>query len=282
MANKTVLPSLFRTMHGSMQQQSQHSNINWTGFTDLKVCGSSQFSQLGLQAVLQHLKTNKLHVIDLRQESHGFVNGIAVTWYGVGAAENAGKSNHAVESDQRKKLQSLAKNKEIRIHRIMEKTEEGKIHKTAPMDIQVQAVMSEEALVKAKGLSYDRVYVQNYYAPTPKEVDRFIDIVSHLRADEWIYFHCRAGVGRTATFMVMMDMLQNAKKVSFADIIKRQAAIGGKNLAALPAPSSFKFNTAKARLFFLQDFYAYAKENNFANHFPVMFSAWKKQQRIHG
>ena len=36
------------------------------------------------------------------------------------------------------------------------------------------------------------------------------------------HFHCKEGIGRTTTFMIMYDIMKNYKEVSLNDIIKRQ------------------------------------------------------------
>src|SRR5437763_289027 len=89
MRNNASLPKHFRTTSDSLPE-SLH--IDATGLSDLHIAGGAQLSELGLQTILQHLHSQHITIIDLRQESHGFLNGNAVSWYGPHNAANAGKS----------------------------------------------------------------------------------------------------------------------------------------------------------------------------------------------
>ena len=39
-------------------------------------------------------------IVDLRQESHGFLNGNAISWYGTRNAANEGKIGRQIEAEQ--------------------------------------------------------------------------------------------------------------------------------------------------------------------------------------
>lgn len=238
MSNIPQLPKRFRTVADKQNQ----SSINWYGFENLNIAGGGQFSSASFKKIMQVLHTSQIIIFDLRQESHGFINGHAISWYGVQAGENAGKTNQEITADEAFRLKTLA------------------------MQFPANHVCSEQEFIRAQHneLKYYRLYIQNYHAPNDHEVNRFVLLARQLHKQypkAWIYFHCRAGIGRTSTFMVMYDMLQNAKYVSFDDILARQAAIGGKNLAILPDKTSFKYQWAKARLEFLQAFYQYARRD---------------------
>ena len=69
--------------------------------------------------------------------------------------------------------------------------------------------------------------------------------------------------------MVMYDMLKNADKVSFDDIVMRQFAIGGINLTAYnPNKPVWRQKAVTERIEFLKDFYQYAKAN------PKLQKSW--------
>ena len=56
---------------------------NTTGLENLNISGSSQFTSLSFLNLKKNINTkNEFWDIDLRQESHGFINGNAVSWYG--------------------------------------------------------------------------------------------------------------------------------------------------------------------------------------------------------
>ena len=58
-------------------------------------------------------------------------------------------------------------------------------------------------------------------------VNYFIDIIKSHSEDTWFHFHCKAGVGRTTTFMIMYDIIKNGNNVSLNDIIGRQVLLSG-------------------------------------------------------
>jgi protein-tyrosine phosphatase len=66
-----------------------------TGFAGLGMSGSSQFSEFGWQEIRKHLAgvpDEEIFVLDFREESHGFLNGNAVSWYAAHNWGNAGLS----------------------------------------------------------------------------------------------------------------------------------------------------------------------------------------------
>lgn len=64
---------------------SSKSNLTQFGIEDKFISGSGQFTKENIQKLsekVQQVSQNleKLIVIDLRMESHGFINGLPVTW----------------------------------------------------------------------------------------------------------------------------------------------------------------------------------------------------------
>lgn len=257
--NVAGLPKNFRK-----STQTLPSDINSTGLSNLHIAGGAQFSKLSLQSLLQQLPAKKLTIIDLRQESHGFLNGNAISWYARGNSANAGLSSQQIEAIQSRLLRELEEENLVKVGVILSKAPNERIDKKKGVEFAVYGVSSEAELAEKSGLNYERLYVEDFHAPTTKQVDRFIQIVRELSPDHWIYFHCRAGIGRTTTFMAMYDMLKNAKQVPFDDILARQVALGGKDLAE-----------STERLKFLKRFYEYAKENK--DNFDTSFAAWSRR-----
>lgn len=271
MRNAPKLPERFR-----MVTDPVTGEINSQGFSDLHIAGGAQFSNGALNKIAQRLKTKKFVVIDLRQESHGMLDGNAVSWYGPQNAQNSKKTNTQIEDEQTSLLMALGEKEIATVNKIIQKSQNGEIEKVKPIEYLVHETSTEEELVNAKGFKYKRVFVQDFHAPTNKEVDRFIEMVNAIPKERWIYFHCRSGIGRTTEFMSMYDMLYNAKAVSFEDILARQTAIGGKNFNELPEKNSFKYKWAVNRLEFLKKFYQYAHDNK--DHYKTNWSEWLKSQ----
>lgn len=262
MRNTPEFPKHFRTTSDPI---SISDNIDLTGLADLHAAGSSQFSKLALEKVLNKLKVLKvknLIVVDLREESHGFLNGNAVSWYGPHNATNEGKRPNKIENMQARLLSELEKLNYVTVFKILQKSKDAIIEKVKPIDYLVHRVASEGDVLADNHLDYKRFYVQDFHPPAPKQVQEFIQFAKSLPPDTWILFHCRAGMGRTTVFMSMYDMMHNAKHVSFDDIIARQAALGGKDLKKLPPVGSYKYKFAVQRLKFLHKFYDYARNND--------------------
>jgi len=242
------------------------------GLSDLHIAGSAQYSPDEWQAMMQRFANQPLKVFDLRQESHGLLNQLGISWYGPENAANAGKTQQAVNQDQALRLKDLSRQAVVTVFQIVEKSPAGVVVQAIPSQHLVQAVLSEARFVAQKGYAYQRLYVQDHHAPTDDQVDQFMLAVRDFPPSQWLYFHCRGGRGRTTTFMALYDMLHNAKKVSFHDIMARQVALGGEDLTILPSPDSFKYQPALERLLFLKKFYRYAATNQ--DQFKTSWRAW--------
>jgi len=239
---------------------------------DLHMAGGAQFSELGLQQILRRLPARSVTIIDLRQESHGFLNGNAISWYGVGDAANLGKTAAQVEEDQSMRLRALSRLSTATVYEVLAKTPRGAIGQVNLRRFAVKQVMSEEELARRYQVNYFRIYVTDFHAPTADQVDRFIQFTRNVSSGMWLYFHCHAGRGRTTTAMAMYDMMHHAKQDSFDGIILRQAKMGGKDLEELPSRQQVKFAFAEARLQFLHLFYNYCRANQ--DNFRTTWSEW--------
>ncbi len=87
---------------------------------------------------------------------------------------------------------------------------------------------------------YQRFYIEDFHGPDQASVVKFVNFAKTIPDNTWLYFHCRAGRGRTTTFMSMYDMMKNAKQVTFDEIMDRQLALGGADLRDLPE-GNFKY-----------------------------------------
>ncbi|OGT61401.1 MAG: hypothetical protein A3F14_00745 [Gammaproteobacteria bacterium RIFCSPHIGHO2_12_FULL_43_28] len=269
MEDTVALPKKFRTTADPLPRSA---HVNQYGLDQLHVIGSAQFSAESLQQAVQQLKLQKMMIVDLRQESHGYLNGNAVSWYGQHDAANENKTAAQIERDEAKRLQALREKTNTTVNLILDKTEDGIILKTKRVKFPVYRILSEADLAKLYNYDYHRMYVQDFHAPSPIEVDKFINVVKTRASDDWIYFHCRGGSGRTTELMVMIDMMKNAKCVSFEDILARQTALGGKDLTELPPEDSYKYAAAVLRLAFLKNFYRYCQTVD--ENFSLSWSAW--------
>ena len=251
------LPDNFRTMDMlSTALKEAGSPVSTEGLDSLRASGSAELWESAFPVLKKHFGGN-LILVDLRQESHGFLNGAPVVWYlPPGDWINLGKTRDETLQDERDRLAGLGREKTVRIHdddwipsRIQGP---GKSEK-------VLSVASEEELARRSGIHYFRLTVPDHMRPSDEDVDRFINLVRGLRAGDWLHFHCHAGMGRTTTFLVMYDMLKNAGQVTLDDIVARQAAAGPhynvfRNESGPPWEEVFREREA-----FVRQFYEYAK-----------------------
>jgi protein tyrosine phosphatase len=134
------------------------------------------------------------------------------------------------------------------------------LEQSQTMRIDPAQVFSEKTLAHQMGKRYVRFYIPEHMTPSPHQVNAFIQLKKKLPQGAILYIHCRGGLGRTTTFLAMLDMMLNAKSDSFEKILKRQHKLHGENLLAIPK-NGYKRSLKKKRLEFLQKFYAYAQHN---------------------
>ena len=70
---------------------------------DEGMSGSAQFSENQFRSLAADLRqrSGDVYIVDCRLESHGFINGIAVSWCGVNNGANLGKTVEEVEADEK-------------------------------------------------------------------------------------------------------------------------------------------------------------------------------------
>lgn len=251
---KAEMPKRFRKTSDKIKTEGKMPNL--TGLAELNASGSQQFTPGNINLVKDAIgKDKKISVVDLRQESHGFINHLAVSWKLPDSNKaNKGLTRDQVIKEEKKLLKSIKLNEPV------------KIKKKTVIPVKVQ---SEKQLVKDAGMDYIRVTVTDTERPEDDMVDYFVKKVRKLPEDTWLHFHCKAGMGRTTTFMAMYDMMKNSKKVSLEDIMERQELLGGVKLLK---PVGGKESESQKRSDFLRQFYQYTKENN--DNFKTSWSQW--------
>ncbi|MCE2983879.1 MAG: hypothetical protein LW832_09990 [Parachlamydia sp.] len=228
--------------------------INLDGFADLQISGSAQFHEKSFESMVSELADFSLIILDMREETHFFVNGLSVSWTdGPLNGGNKGMSLKQIIEDERLRMKSLV--------------EEGIINTKPPL--QAERMQTEKELVESLGHRYIRLPITDRSRPSDAIVDRCITIIQSMQTDEWIHVHCKAGKGRTTTFMTLYDMIKNSQQVSFEDILARQKGIGGSDFYALKNSEAEELK--KERLDFLEQFYLYCQE---VPGFEISWSEW--------
>ena len=257
----TELPRNFRMTKGTFKYKSDIMP-DTTGLRELNISGSSEFNNLNLPILIKTINNKEIIDIDLRQETHGFINGMPVSWYGKYDWADLKLSRSEVIKLEHQKLDSLRLLKDITVTHVLAKNKTNDtFKKVQDSTFPVTSVITEEDLTKANKIGYFRITATDHRQPTTPDVDRFVEFVKEQQPGSWLHFHCHAGDGRTTTFMVMYDMMKNAKTVGVDDIIKRQHLIGGIDLSKDDDFPSWDKQYAIERTAFLLDFYNYSKDN---------------------
>ncbi len=252
MENNPILPRNFR-MTTDLVSERDITTPSFLGLAELNASGSAQFSQQSLKKVMESIPNWNITVVDLRQEPHGILNGMAITWYSHNNWTNTGLSKEEIELDQQERMLKLISNPKAFVYTSK--------HKEDSFTVSVKVVESEEEISTRLGLGYKRIFATDHTRPSDEAVEDFVNFVKTLEDGTWLHFHCSAGQGRTTTFMAMYDMMKNASQVSAEDIINRQALIGGLDLLSIPDVDHWKYPYVVARAEFVVEFYRYCIEN---------------------
>jgi Inositol hexakisphosphate len=255
--------------------------------------GSAQYSPLQLQAMLdQNAVTTPLVIVDLRQEPHGFLliedalNGdteIAVGWFAERDWLNVAKGLPSVLADEVSRLTEASQASELIVCDVISKstTEDGictaNLHTVQP----TAAYTEREVVQKVPKVSYLRLPSTDHCRPRDSEVDQFVAFEATLAPNTWLHFHCRAGDGRTTTFMAMHDIIHNAPGDTLQTILTRQgplpAGINGVDLLhASTNKDIFDYPFSAERVTFMQNFYNYVCEAK-PEGFKLTWSDWVVQ-----
>lgn len=233
--------------------------VNYRKNDKLHMSGSASYSPRALKVIAKPAKKSKmpLYIFDLRQESHGYINDKPVTWQADHDWANADLNHDEAVQRERRLLGDLRVGESL-----------GKI--------KINSLETEESVVRSAGHQYVRLTVTDHLRPTDSEVDRFLEVVRELPEKNWVHFHCRAGKGRTTTFMVMYDMLANAQTDSFDDIINRNAKLSEDyDVMAVVPEGDFRQIYQKERAEFVKAFYDYAKAHPQGK--DMLWSQWRRK-----
>lgn len=280
--NREQLPRNFRTVNSAYRTDVDRKKTGKDfvaqptreGLSGLNMSGSAQFSAGELAVMVPVLKAQAkgpIYIVDLRQESHGFINGDAVSWYGPRDWGNIGKTHAAALKDEDMRLRR-ARGQIVTVAKL-----NGDKEAVSPRPVKAESVMSEQQLTRKNGLHYYRITATDHIWPAPENIDAFIAFMRKLPKDAWLHFHCQAGQGRTTTYMVLYDMMKNPG-LPLKDIVSRQYLLGGADISytiANPKPGQWKapYYEEKARM--LPQFYAYVQANH-ADGFRTSWSQWLK------
>lgn len=229
---------------------------------DLRIIGSAQFSQAELSFILANFQ-KPFVIVDLRRETHGFIDGNAVSWMkkvsdGEAPAVVSDKSNaRAIQLAERMGI--------VPIYEVVPDSDKL-FSNRSKIPLPMVNSISEPELAAMFNVSYVHFSVDYYNPPDANTVDQFVKFLQSLPQNTWLYMHCRDGIKRTNVFMTMTDMMRHAKDTELNTILYQQYVETAKGI---PKP----YDTAQ--LAFLKQFYAYCRSNT--DNFKTSWSEWVKK-----
>jgi len=277
---KNDLPARARTMRDALQVSDQPlpSNV-MQGLEKVQASGSAQFGANNIAQLVDFLKkaqAKEIVVVDLRRESHCFINGMPFTWYLSSSFNNMDKSFDEIEQDEHDRLKilsGLASSGKVKVLKLVKTAGAQKIDPTNVIEIPVQDLLLEKDMAKLHGLDYYRIPITDRLAPSKHAIDRLLNLYMRDKS-KWFHFHCNAGHGRTTTFLALFDIMHNAREVALETILIRQKLIGagGAPLLRVSAKNGWQAAAQTQRLQILKEFHTYCADNN--DGYQTLFSVW--------
>lgn len=226
---------------------------NYRNIKALNISGSAQFTPNEVKSIIEDINSKDILFVDLRQESHGFINNLAFSYFGDSKVLNYGLGTVEVLKNENALLSSIPLHSKVTIYK-----KSGKLYKT----IKAKTISNEENLILSYNAKYLRLPVKDESIPSLEIVDDFVTLIKNSPKDLHIHFHCAHGVGRTTQFMVLYQIMNNKDNLSLKEILEYQIKKGGADLTKL-----------KERAEFLNNFYRYVEKNK-ENNYEIPYSKW--------
>ncbi len=226
--------------------------------------GSAQFSTEQFHALAARLreKSDDVWIVDCRLESHGMINGIAVSWCGEDNGANLGRQAEEIEAEEEALAGLIGTT-------VTAYTAQDDLPQDA-VDLSVETWETERELAEGEGFSYLRLACPDHCWPPAEVIDDFIAFAGGMGDGSWFHFHCQAGSGRTGAFMTIYEMMQRPD-ASVEEILRHQGDTGSGNLLDRAKPE--KSHAQKERCVLARAVYLYIRENREAG-YDVKWSEW--------
>lgn len=271
-------PANWRTASNALTIINPEQQINLKGLENLYTSGSASPTLANMYWLKKNYGADRpVYIVDLRQETHLFINGLPISIFYKKDEINWGKTLVGINQEEQYWINTLLTHKTIEINKLGHPVSGIKVP-TQPEPLSIKEVYTEAEAAQKAGIGYFRIDVPDYHPPAPGQVDQFLQFVKKIPAHSWLHFHCAAGKGRTTTFMVMQDILVNGTEIDLVDIVARQSLSGGINLFA-PSKSlstqPWKKQYHEARINFIKLFYTYIHEGVYPKQ---NFAQWINKQ----
>lgn len=182
-----------------------------------RASGSRQLDMPRLKAALKSVAPSsgfKLHLVDLRQETHLFFDKRAVSWYADKDFANVGQTLAWIVADEAAQLARIKVLPATQLFCIKE-DDQGNVTPTGYSELVVKSAATEEDVALQMPSSfrpkYIRIPVTDHCVPNTDALNRFVNLCVRLKPGDWVHCHCHGGDGRTTTFLTLFDMVHWAK-----------------------------------------------------------------------
>ena len=133
----------------------------------MNISGSGQFTISNLPLLIENIDSNlSIIVIDLREESHGFINNTAISFSNLNNNANSGLSLEEVIKKENQDLSSIKLNEPLTLH-------------NNNITITPNIVTNERTVAESNNISYLRIPVTDGNLPNDDMVDYFIKFVKN-------------------------------------------------------------------------------------------------------
>jgi len=169
-----------------------------------------------------------IYLVDLREETHGFVDllqgttqrfGVAVSWYADNDFGNVGQPWPWIVADEAYRLAATRKGRTTHVFAIeadaADDRAQERVTPTRYEEIRVDHAYTEAEMVAQRleyentAVEYLRIPVTDHCAPGDDALEKLCRLREKARQDpkSWVHFHCHGGDGRTTTFLALYDVL---------------------------------------------------------------------------
>ena len=164
--NSISLPNNFRKTT-DISNASALKSLDINGLDSLNISGSSQFTEYNLPLLIKAID-DKFSIIDidLREESHGFINGTPISFANSNNNANAGLTLDEIIIKEDSDLSSIKLNTPLTLY-------------NKNKSITPKVVKNEKDLVEANNITYLRIPVTDGNLPNDDIVNYFIDFVKN-------------------------------------------------------------------------------------------------------
>jgi hypothetical protein len=181
---------------------------------------AQQFRDLLGSNVVAKYRPSIIYLVDLRQETHGFLDDIAYSWYADNDFGNVGQPLDWIINEEKIRLLFLEALTKARIFKIAADPSDNRAQQrmtpTSYQDVAVATARTEEQAFDDRKIGspsfystvqYVRIPVTDHCAPDQDALKTLEDLATEAPSDPWFHFHCHGGDGRTTTFLALYDML---------------------------------------------------------------------------